>query len=58
MQRKQVTYTQDRSFSKAALGGIRTHDTLLSMGALYQLSYLCVNFEESYAPELPGQLCW
>ena len=32
---KQINYTQDR----AALGGIRTHDTLQSRLALYQLSY-------------------
>ena len=43
-QGKQVNYTQDSSFfSKkrrtAALGGIRTHDTLQSRRALYQLSY-------------------
>ena len=41
---KQLNCTQDNSFfpekgKRAALGGIRTHDTLLSGRALYQLSY-------------------
>ena len=41
-QGKQVNYTQDSSFQKrrrVTLGGIRTHDTLQSRRALYQLSY-------------------
>ena len=43
-QGKQFNTTQDNSFfqrkeKRAALGGIRTHDTLLSRQALYQLSY-------------------
>ena len=41
---KKVNYTQDSSFfskkrRRAALGGIRTHNTLQSRQALYQLSY-------------------
>ena len=43
-QGKQVNYTQDSSFfskkrRRAGLDGIRTHDTLQSRRALYQLSY-------------------
>ena len=43
-QGKQVNFTQDSSFfskkrRRAALCGIRTHGTLLSRCALYQLSY-------------------